>query len=185
MFEAEPITGTNFDSNLLIDFLRPPFRKFEIRTPMNPEDAVRVLQEIVEAARFFRWPSFGDHRFFEGRVAGDRFKIQRFINYQNAWLPVIEGTFRPDNIGTIVTVKIRLIWPLVVGLSGTMALLLWAFVAMDWHSPGFLSARMLILGAMLFFYLVTTISFASEVRSAMKRLLKLPWSSAPNSDSSP
>jgi hypothetical protein len=184
MFEAERITGTNFDSNLLIDFLRPPFRKFEIRTPMNPEDAVRVLQEIVEPARFFKWPSFGEHRSFEGRVELDRFKIQRFINYGNAWLPVIEGTFRSDNTGTIVSVKMRLMWPLAVGLSGTMALLLWAFVAMDWHSPGSLSARMLLLGGMLFFYLVTTISFTSEVRSAMKRLLNLPWYGAGDPESS-
>jgi hypothetical protein len=65
--------------------------------------------------------------YFEGEVAGGRFKIQRFINYQNAWLPVIEGSFRLDDPGTIVTLNMRLMWPLMIFLFGIIALLFWSF----------------------------------------------------------
>src|SRR5208282_5619671 len=42
MFEAELISGTDFESSLT-DFLRPPFRKFEFSTRFSPAHAARVL----------------------------------------------------------------------------------------------------------------------------------------------
>jgi hypothetical protein len=176
VFEAERIAGSYFEPNLLIEFLRPPFRKFEFSTPTNPERTASVLQEIVEPRRTFRWPFSGGHRYFEGRVADRRFKIRRVVNYSNAWLPVIEGSFRSEGSGTLVTVNMRLMWSLLAFMSGILALLLYAFVALDWRGPGTFEGRMLLLGATLYTYLVSTISFAFEMRVAMRRLLKLPWS---------
>ena len=75
MFEAERIAGTDFEPNRLIEFLCPPFRKFEVSTTMSPAQAESVLQENVEAARFFKWPSFREHKYFEGKVAGGRFNF--------------------------------------------------------------------------------------------------------------
>src|SRR5713101_6632271 len=184
MFEAERIAGTDFKPNLLIEFLRPPFRRYELMRRMSPADAAKVLQENVEPRKRVRWPFSRDHRYFEGRVAESRFKISRIINYGNAWLPVIEGSFRPNNSGTIVIVKMRLMKPLAAFLSGTMAILLSAFIQIDSHLPGAFGAGILVFGGMLFIYLTTTVPFAIEVRIAMKRLLKLPWSGAANSDSS-
>ena len=173
MFEAERITGANFEPNLLIEFLRLPFRKFEFSTPMSPDRAASVLQEIVEPRKLIRWPFSGGHRDFEGRVAGGRFMIRRVITYQNAWLPVIEGSFRNDGPGTLVTVNIRLMWSLVAFMSGILALLLYAFAAIDWRGPGTFASRVFLLGGMLFIYLVSTVSFATEMRIAIRRLLKL------------
>jgi hypothetical protein len=48
VFEAEPIAGTDFEPNVLIEFLRPPFRKYQFSTPMSTAHAAEVLQEIVE-----------------------------------------------------------------------------------------------------------------------------------------
>jgi hypothetical protein len=145
---------------------------------MSPEDAASLLQEIVQPARTFKWPSFGEHRYFEGKVAGDRFKIRRFINYGNAWLPVIEGGFRRDGSDTIVTVNVRLMWPLVAFQSGIILFLLWTCASIDAHMSGSFDARMLVLGVALLIYLFSTVSFAHDVRTTMRRLLKLPWSGA-------
>src|SRR5579864_927857 len=76
MFEAEQITGTDFEPNRLIEYFRPPFRKFEFSTPMTPAQSARVLLEIVEPFKTFRWASSGTDRYFEGWLEGDHFKIR-------------------------------------------------------------------------------------------------------------
>jgi hypothetical protein len=98
MFEAERITGSDFEPDRLIEFLRPPFCKFELVTPMSPAHAARVLQEIVEPPRKWGWPSSTKRGFFEGRVAGSRFKIHRVIGYQGSIVPIIEGNLRRDGL---------------------------------------------------------------------------------------
>jgi hypothetical protein len=185
MFEAERITGTDFEPNRLIEFLRPPFRRYELLTPMSPADAASVLEEIVEPRTIFRWPFSRDHRYFEGWVAESRFKISRILSYGKGFLPMIEGSFRQADSGTIVAVKIRPAWPLIAFLSGVTAILLWVFVTIDPSMPGSFGSRMLVLGVMLYIYLAMSVPCAILVRSAMSRLLKLPWSGAPNSDSFP
>lgn len=173
MFEAERITGSDFEPDRLIEFLRPPFRKFEIPTPMSPAHAARVLQEIVEPPRKWGWPSSTKRGYFEGRVAGSRFKIHRIIRYQGSFLPIIEGNFRRDGLGTIVTLTMRLVWPVVPFWIGIIVFLAWSSVAVDSRVAGPLEARMAVIAMTLFTYLVATVPFAIEVRLAMKRLLKL------------
>jgi hypothetical protein len=173
MFEAERITGSDFEPERLIEFLRPPFRKFEIPTPMSPAHAARLLQEIVEPPRKWGWPSSTKRGYFEGRVAGSRFKIHRIIRYQGSFLPIIEGIFRRDGLGTIVTLNMRLVWPVVPFWIGIIVFLAWSSVAVDSRVAGPLEARMAVIAMTLFTYLVATVPFAIEVRLAMKRLLKL------------
>ena len=173
MFEAERITGSDFEPDRLIEFLRPPFRKFEIPTPMSPARAARVLQEIVEPPRKWGWPSSTKRGYFEGRVAGSRFKIHRIIRYQGSFLPIIEGNFRRDGLGTIVTLNMRLVWPVVPFWIGIIVFLAWSSVAVDSRVAGPFEARMAVIAMTLFTYLVATVPFAIEVRLAMKCLLKL------------
>src|SRR5258708_30623931 len=94
MIQAERVGGTDFNPNRLREFLRPPFRKFEILTPTSPAHAARILEEIVEPPRKWGWPTSAKRGYFEGRVAGNRFKIHRIINYHNAFVPIIEEHFR-------------------------------------------------------------------------------------------
>jgi hypothetical protein len=173
MFEAERITGSDFEPDRLIEYLRPPFRKFEIPTPMSPAHAARLLQEIVEPPRKWGWPSSTKRGYFEGRVAGSRFKIHRIIRYQGSFLPIIEGNFRRDGLGTIVTLNMRLVWPVVPFWIGIVVFLAWSSVAVDSRVAGTLEARMAVIAMTLFTYLVATVPFAIEVRLAMKRFLKL------------
>jgi hypothetical protein len=172
MFDAERIAGFDF-APTLTDFVRPPFRKFEFSTPMSTAHATRVLQEIVEPPRKWGWPTSTKRGFFEGRVAGSRFKIHRIIHYQNSFVPIIEGNFRRDGRGTIVTLNMRLVWPVVPVWLGIMLFLAWSSVAVDSTLAGPFGARMLLLAMTLIIYLVATIPFAIEMRIAMKRLLEL------------
>jgi hypothetical protein len=172
MFEAEEIAGFDF-SPTLTDFVRPPFRKFEFSTPMSAAHATRVLQEIVEPPRKWGSPTSTKRGFFEGRVAGTRFKIHRVINYQNSFVPIIEGNFRRDGLRTLVTLNMRLVWPVVPVWFGIMMFLAWSSIAVDSPLAGPFGARMLLLAMTLVIYLVATIPFAIEMRIAMKRLLEL------------
>ena len=67
MFEAERITGSDFAPDQVIEFLRPPFRKFEFLTPMSPAHGARVLQEIVEPPRKC-WQTTGSGGGYEATV---------------------------------------------------------------------------------------------------------------------
>ena len=173
MFESERITGSAFEPDRLVEFLRPPFRKFELLTPMSPSHAARVLQEIVEPPRKWGWPSSPKRGYFEGRVAGNRFKIHRVIRYQGAFLPIIEGNFRREGLGTMVTLNMRLVWPVVPIWIGIILFLAWEAVAVDSPLAGPFGARVVVIAMALVTYLVATVPFAIEVRIAMKRLLEL------------
>jgi hypothetical protein len=173
MFEAERIAGTDFEPDRLIEFLRPPFRKFEFSTPMSTAHAARVLQEIVEPPRKWGWPTSSKRGFFEGRVAGTRFKIHRIIRYQNSFLPIIEGNFRRDGLRTIVTINMHPVWPVVPFWIGIIMFLAWSSVSVDSVVAGTFGVRMAVIAMTLFIYLVATIPFAIEARIAMKRLLEL------------
>jgi hypothetical protein len=173
MFKAERIAGSDFEPDRLIEFLRPPFRKFEFSTPMSTAHAARILQESVEPPRKWGWPTSSKEAYFEGKVAGGRFKIIRAIHYQSSFRPIIEGNFRRDGMETIVTLNMRLVWPVVPVWFGIIVFLAWSSVAVDSRLAGPFGARMLLLGMTLFIYLVATIPFAIEVRIAMKRLLEI------------
>jgi hypothetical protein len=173
MFEAQRIAGTDFEPDRLIEFLRPPFRKFEFSTPMSTAHAARVLQEVVEPPRKWGWPTSGKRGYFEGKVAGSRFKIHRVAGYQNSFLPIIEGNFRRDGLGTVVTLNMRPVWPVVPLWIGIIVFLAWGSVAVDSRIAGPFAVRVVVIAMTLFIYLVATVPFAIEVRIAMKRLLEL------------
>ena len=173
MFEAERIAGSDFEPDRLIEFVRPPFRKFEFSTHMSTAHAARVLQEIVEPPRKWGRPTSIKRGYFEGRVAGGRFKILRIINYWNSFVPIIEGNFRRDGLRTNVTLKMRLVWPVVPIWMGIILFLAWNSVSVDSPLAGPFGVRMVLMAMTLFIYFVATVPFAIEVRVAMKRLLEL------------
>lgn len=173
MFDAQQIAGTNLEPIRLREYLRPPFRKFEFSTPMSTAHATRVLQEIVEPPRKWGMPTSAKRGFFEGKVAGTRFKIHRVVGYQNSFVPIIEGNFRRDGLRTIVTVSMRLVWPVVPVWIGIIAFLAWSSVSVDSMVAGPFRVRLAVIAMAGFIYLVATVPFAIESRLAMKRFLEL------------
>jgi hypothetical protein len=87
-------------------------------------------------------------------------------------MPIIEGNFRRDGLETVVTLKMRLVWPIMPFWFSIILFLAWSSVAVDSRLAGPYGARMLLFGMALFIYLVATIPFAVEARIAMKRLLE-------------
>ena len=140
---------------------------------MSAAQAARVLEDIVEPPRKWGWPTSTKRGYFEGRVAGGRFKILRITTYQSAFLPIIEGNFRRHGLGTIVTLNMRLVRPAVPLWIGIILFLAWSSVTVDSRVAGPFAVRMAVIGMTLFIYLVATVPFAIEVRIALKRLLEL------------
>lgn len=175
MFEAERIAGTDFEPNVLIEFIRPPFRKYQFSTVMSPARAAEVLQEIAEPRKTFRWRIPSDHRYFEGTVEHGRFKINRIIEGRDSFLPLIEGRFQRDGSQTIVTLNMRMFWP-TIGFC-------FCFIAFT--SLGAVRGNAALLGMALFMYFLASICFAIEARVAMKRLLGLLRAGSADSASSP
>jgi hypothetical protein len=163
MFEAEQIAGTDFEPNVLIEFIRPPFRKYQFSTRMSAAHAAEVLREIVEPRKTFRWRIQGDHRYFEGAAEHDRFKINRIIKGRDSFRPIIEGTFRERDSGSLVILNMRMAWPTIVFCS--------CFIALS--SLFAMGGTVALFGMALFMYFLASICFAIEVRIAMKRLLEL------------
>jgi hypothetical protein len=182
MFKAGRITGSAFEPEQLTEFLRPPFRKFEFQSPMSPAHAARILQENVEPPRKWGRPSSSKRGYFEGKVAGARFKIHRVIRYQGAFLPIIEGDFRRDGLGSIVTLNMRLVWPVVPFWLGIILFLLWSSVAVDSRVAGPFGVRIAVIAMALLTYLVAAVPFAIETRIAMRRLMELMRAGSTGSD---
>jgi hypothetical protein len=163
MFEAERITGTDFEPNLLMEFIRPPFRRYQFSTPISTTHAAEVLQEIVEPRKTFRWRNPSGHRYFEGTVELDRFKINRIIDGRDSFVPTIEGQLQREGATTVVTLTMRMFWPTIVFCS--------CFIALT--SFGALTQNVALLAFAFFMYFLASICFAIEARTAVKRLLSL------------
>jgi hypothetical protein len=140
---------------------------------MSPAHAARVLEEIVEPPRRWGLRTSAKTGFFEGKVAGSRFKIHRIIRYQNSFVPIVEGNFRRDGLRTIVTVTMRLVWPVVPIWIGIIVFLAWSSVSVDSPVTGPFGVRIAVIAMTLFIYLVATVPFAIEARIAIKRMLEL------------
>ncbi|MBV8134779.1 MAG: hypothetical protein JO121_03920 [Deltaproteobacteria bacterium] len=180
MFELERITTPELQPNGVLEYLRLPFRKFEVSTAMSTTRAVQVLQEIVEPPRRWGRPSSAKRGFFEGKLAGTRFKFHRVIRGQNSFVPVIAGSFRSRGLGSVMTVNMRLIWPVTIFWIGIVSFLAWNSIALDSRLAGPLSVRMAVAVMALFIYLLVTVCFAIEVRLAMRRLLEVMRPKSPS-----
>src|SRR5215472_15205036 len=164
MFEVERITAPDLGSNGVLEYLRLPFRKFEVSTAMSSARAAQVLQENVEPPRRWGRPSSAKRGFFEGKVAGTSFKIHRVIRGQNSFVPIIEGSFRSRGMGSVMTVNMRLIWPVMVFWISVVIFLAWNFIDVESRLAESLGVRMAVAAMALFIYLLVTVCFAIEVR---------------------
>ena len=83
-----------------------PSDSYEIQTPIQLEEVVRRLEEQIEPAKWFRISH--THKFFQGEVSREGFKITRIVHYRNSFLPVIRGTFKQGEPGVTVLIRMRL-----------------------------------------------------------------------------
>jgi hypothetical protein len=172
MFEAQEISAFDFEP-ALSDFLRPPFRRFEFVTAFSPAHAAKILEEIVEPPRRWGLRTSSKRGFFEGKIAGSRFRINRVIRHRESFRPIIDGRFQRHGRGTTVLLTMRLAWIVMALWFGILAFLFWSSVSVDSTVAPTFAARVALLAMTLVMYLIASVCFAIEVRVAMKRLLEL------------
>lgn len=119
---------------------------------------------------------------YRGQVIHSGFTLRRHINYQNGFLPVVEGEFRPHPQGTAVHITVRLpgyAVPLlamisVLGLSITAVLgLAFAATGILAEQPGLLALLAVgpVLGAV--FFLTMALSLAYETTICQRDLTRI------------
>lgn len=87
-----------------------PYRRYEIRTSLNQNDALQKLTEAIQPPlSWWRWSRWvGDGEFY-GKVAEGRFRCIRYIAYRNSFIPIVRGEVVSDtNGGSIIRVTMRM-----------------------------------------------------------------------------
>jgi hypothetical protein len=79
---------------------------FEIQTLLSPKEVLDVVKANTEPRQFFR--PWSETKYFEGEVDDANFKVRRIIKYRNSFLPQINGAVDAVEMGSIVSVKMRL-----------------------------------------------------------------------------
>ena len=169
--------GAPFSSRegLLLELIRPPFRKFAIDTELSDAEIVERLRGIVEPGSPFVAGLGWTHKLFAGDVSPHGFKIMRLIYYGNGALPVVIGRFEQGPKGARVQVTMRpkkfaiafgtvwftfmVLFTVVVGLLTMSA----------WWKTGIVKDGMFSLlpvALAAFGYLIAAIPFGAEARKA-------------------
>ncbi len=86
-----------------------PYHSFEIETPLSVNEIVAALNSDTEPFKWPRWPFLApEHHTFQGVVSMEGFKIYRIPDYRNSFLPIMHGSYREGQHGTVVSVRMKL-----------------------------------------------------------------------------
>lgn len=84
-----------------------PYKHFVINTKLSNEEARRLVEKNIAPSRsIFQARIPGKE--FEGSTGSDGFTINRIISYRNSFLPVLNGRFKPNKLGTKIDVYVTL-----------------------------------------------------------------------------
>ncbi|WP_255439063.1 hypothetical protein [Aestuariibacter sp. GS-14] len=82
-----------------------PYDQFYVDSAQSVTDVMYRIQSVTGESTFFRNHSACE---FTGYINGNEFQITKSIDYQNAFLPVIEGQVQQHNDGVRVAITMRL-----------------------------------------------------------------------------
>ncbi len=88
-----------------------PFESLTIKTNLNPDQVRERLSNVIEPPKRFRSSGIFSKRSskpYEGTISGNRFRINKIINYQNSFLPIIKGKIYPQVISCSINVTLKL-----------------------------------------------------------------------------
>ena len=98
--------------NMIIKILKKwvPFEDYVFKTKLSVTEVYQRLSANIEPDKPLRKYSstFMPSKEYEGTITENNFSINRVINYQNSFRPIISGTIENASGGTIVKVKMRL-----------------------------------------------------------------------------
>ncbi len=112
--------------------------------------------------------------YFIGKFTDYQFEIRRAINYQNSFLPMIQGEILSEFDGCSVSLTLRLhkfvrIFLLLFGTLGLLFGTLYGFSSQD----DFIKGLCLPIGMVLFTYILALVGFKAESQPALKYIQKL------------
>lgn len=137
----------------LMTFL--PFETIIIETPLTKDDTIINLTKNIEPKKTFRFFNKSDTKDFEGYLSGNEFEIKRIINYQNSFLPIIQGQIETLGHGTRITLKLRLPVAVIVFLSIWFGFVGLFFIATLTNSEDSNETVLFPLGMLAFAYALT------------------------------
>ena len=126
-----------------------PYYRFDIDSPLTPEEAARRIADRVAPAprayfSLFRAKPPADAKPFLGKVGKDGFRIRRTIHHRNDFQPQVRGSIGEAREGSRTTVTMRppffTLAFMGVWIGGASLFLAYAIqVGKDrWHAAGFL-----------------------------------------------
>ncbi|MFA8437036.1 MAG: hypothetical protein ACEPOZ_21225 [Marinifilaceae bacterium] len=152
-----------------------PFENIEIKTQLTASQIKERISECIEPKKIFR-SGKKNTKPYEGIITGNRFKIQRIINYRNSFLPQIKGHIIQTTYGAKVEIKMRLNIAVYIfmtfwlgGIGSVFLFLLFSSIDDKEFNPLILAP----LGMILFGYVLSTGGFKSESNRSRKDLEKI------------
>lgn len=83
------------------------FRRIVIESPLSPEEVAANLSEVVAKPRGFLFEG-PTEKTYRGRVSTESFEVSRVLGYQNSFAPMIRGRIEPDDVGSLVEIRLAL-----------------------------------------------------------------------------
>jgi cellulose synthase/poly-beta-1,6-N-acetylglucosamine synthase-like glycosyltransferase len=155
-----------------------PYEKFVIKTHLSPDVIMVRLEGATETQK--KWAFFWqEHKPYRGKIVGNEFGISRWISYRNDFLPMIQGHINPEMDGSSVYVIMSMYWFVILFVCIWLSFYLLFFLAsianvLDVFQSSSYSFNWLVciapLGALLFVYLLTTVSFKTEAAKSQRFL---------------
>jgi hypothetical protein len=154
-----------------------PFDYMIINTPLNPGAAYRILIDNVEerTTPFFDFQPRLDTKPYLGVIGSEKFRIWKVISYRNSFLPIIRGTIKENNSGTILKITMMPAMSVLLFMSVWFGGLIFAlvFLLLDKNdgklNPAFI-IPLLIIGMGLLFVSAGFNAEAISSKEDMKRI---------------
>ena len=153
-----------------------PYKSISFNTMLTLEEAVQLVSEAIAPPR----PLFQGLRKagkeFEGTVSNSGFTMSRAIRYRNSFLPYLYGKFVPGAQGVRVEVRMTM-HPLVIAFAALWFTLIGGFLRLSIGSTlttlKIDEGTLILIGMLLFFYLMVFLGFGIEASKAERFLSDL------------
>jgi len=151
-----------------------PFENLTYRTNLDYEEVLLRINAVVHPKKTYRVTGlFGRHtgKPYEGEVSGNKFKINRIINYRNSFLPQIYGEISKQKNGTLIKLRMKLhalVLFFTIILCGVTGVIFLAQLIEIFTVGGFSLSLFGTLAMFLFVYLLTTLGFKYESSKSKK-----------------
>lgn len=151
-----------------------PYERYSVFTNLSEQEIFsRLFKELAPSGELKPFSFIKPRQPYYGSIENDRFRIRRIIQGRNAWLPVITGTVTGCKNGSVVHVRMRIAWEVLiftvawlVFVFGVMCRFIYQAVNQNEFNWGIV----FVLGMFSGVYCLMLFSFKAEARKTRKFL---------------